>query len=69
MEPVSPQTVTVYSIGSVPSTTNFDSYQSKNLENSMIEKSTRSGSSPIDESVLRKGGLCGLQNLGNTVKF
>ncbi|CAF3442376.1 unnamed protein product [Rotaria sp. Silwood1] len=54
VEHVSNPTVTVYSIASVPQSTHY-----KNNESTISETS-------IDESRLINGGLCGLQNLGNT---
>ncbi|CAF2428907.1 unnamed protein product [Rotaria sp. Silwood2] len=54
VEHVSNPTVTVYSIASVPQSTNYKDKEYTVSENSM------------NESRLINGGLCGLQNLGNT---
>lgn len=58
-------TVTLYSIASVPQSTNFVDNQSTNSKTSMSKRRT---SQSIDESRLVNGGLCTLHNLGNTVR-
>ncbi|CAF0895836.1 unnamed protein product [Adineta steineri] len=60
-------TVTVYSISSASRPTNYTDNESPILKSSSNERYTnQSSSSVINESRLSSGGLCGLQNLGNT---
>ena len=62
---------TFYSISSVPTTTNHHNDHPPTVsKSSLVERRiSHSNSINIAESQLRTGGLCGLSNLGNTVKL
>ncbi|CAF3432687.1 unnamed protein product [Rotaria socialis] len=66
VQDVPTKTVTVYTIASVPQSKNNDVEESDVLEGSINVKSTNPTIPSVNEPSLKNGGLCGLQNLGNT---
>ncbi|CAF4767217.1 unnamed protein product, partial [Rotaria socialis] len=66
IQDVPTKTVTVYTIASVPQSKNNDVEESDVLEGSINVKSTNPTIPSVNEPSLKNGGLCGLQNLGNT---
>ncbi len=64
----SSQTVTVYSIASIPEPTNSIDKETTNSKISSVDRRISQPSLSTNQSKLINGGLCGLQNLGNTVK-
>jgi hypothetical protein len=60
-------TVTVYSIDSTAEPADYTDDESTISKHSLMERRTSHLSSTKSDSKLNNGGLCGLQNLGNTV--
>ncbi|CAF1922065.1 unnamed protein product [Rotaria magnacalcarata] len=66
VQDVPPKTATLYSIASVPQSKNNDVKESDVSEGSINVKITNHTVPSVNEPILKNGGLCGLQNLGNT---
>lgn len=62
-------TVTLYSIATAPISTNSIDNEPSISKLPSINRRISQPSSTRDESKTIHGGLCGLQNLGNTVKI
>jgi hypothetical protein len=60
-------TITVYSIDSIAKPADYTDNESTISTHSLIERRTSYLPSTQSDSKLNNGGLCGLQNLGNTV--
>lgn len=60
------RTVTVYSIESAPQSTNYVDNERRNSKPLSINRRISQVSLSANETNLSNGGLCGLQNLGNT---